>query len=147
MRIQCTESMNRFYFWFVCLFKEINASHLHSKGSDSRGIPTRSLYIDFIRHRHQKRILCGSSSHWINWKQTMAWKGFNEFGFSKCEQSAITMRQWINKLICGGRRVCSVLLYLVEDSESFSDLLLAVCIFHFPGHHGQELREVNCTVA
>lgn len=36
---------------------------------------------------------------------------------------------------------------LVKDSEGFSDLLFTVCIFHLPGHHGQELWEVNCTVA
>lgn len=37
--------------------------------------------------------------------------------------------------------------YLVEDSESFPDLLLAVCVFHLPGHHGQELGKVDGTVA
>lgn len=37
--------------------------------------------------------------------------------------------------------------YLVEDSESFPDLLLTVCVFHLPGHHGQELGKVDGTVA
>lgn len=37
--------------------------------------------------------------------------------------------------------------YLVEDSESFPDLLLAVCVFHLPSHHGQELGKVDGTVA
>lgn len=37
--------------------------------------------------------------------------------------------------------------YLVEDSESFPDLLLAVRVFHLPGHHGQELGKVDGSVA
>lgn len=37
--------------------------------------------------------------------------------------------------------------YLVEDSESFPDLLLAVCVLHLPSHHGQELGKVDGTVA
>ena len=37
--------------------------------------------------------------------------------------------------------------HLVEDSESFPDLLLAVRVFHLPGHHGQELGKVDGTVA
>lgn len=38
-------------------------------------------------------------------------------------------------------------LYLVEYPEGFTDLLLTVCVLHFSGHHGQELREVNGAIA
>jgi len=45
--------------------------------------------------------------------------------------------------------MCGVvsLTYLVKDSEGFSDLLLTVSVLHLPGHHGQELREVDGPVA
>ena len=37
--------------------------------------------------------------------------------------------------------------YLVEDSECFSDLLLWVCVLHLPGHHCEELGEIDGTVS
>lgn len=37
--------------------------------------------------------------------------------------------------------------HLVEDSESFPDLLLTVRVLHLPGHHSQELGEVDGSVA
>ena len=37
--------------------------------------------------------------------------------------------------------------FTIKDSESFSDFLLSVGILHLPGHHGEELREVNGPVA
>jgi len=36
---------------------------------------------------------------------------------------------------------------LVEDPECFSNFLLAVCVLHFPCHHGQKLREINGAIA
>merc|ERR1719336_3566857 len=36
---------------------------------------------------------------------------------------------------------------LVEDAERLPDLLLAVCVLHLPGHHGEELGEVDRAVA
>ena len=35
----------------------------------------------------------------------------------------------------------------VEDFEGFLDLILGVRVFHFPGHHRQELWEIYCTVS
>lgn len=37
-------------------------------------------------------------------------------------------------------------IYLVKYSESLADLLLAVCVLHFSGHHGQELWEVDGSI-
>lgn len=36
--------------------------------------------------------------------------------------------------------------HLVEYPESLADLFLAVCVFHFSGHHGEKLWEVNGSV-
>ena len=36
---------------------------------------------------------------------------------------------------------------LVEDLEGFLDLLLGIGILHLAGHHGQELGEINGSVA
>ena len=36
---------------------------------------------------------------------------------------------------------------LIEDPESFSDLLFRIRVFHFPGHHRKELREVDRPVS
>lgn len=38
-------------------------------------------------------------------------------------------------------------IYLVKDTECFSDLLLAVCVLHLPRHHGQELWEVYRSIS
>merc|ERR1712141_250733 len=35
----------------------------------------------------------------------------------------------------------------VKDTECLPDLLLAVCVLHLPGHHGEELWEVDGAVA
>lgn len=35
---------------------------------------------------------------------------------------------------------------LIEDAERLADLLLAVGVLHFPGHHRQELGEIDCAV-
>ncbi len=36
--------------------------------------------------------------------------------------------------------------YLIKNTESFSDLLLAVCVLHLSCHHGQELRKVYSSI-
>ena len=36
--------------------------------------------------------------------------------------------------------------YLVKYPEGLTDLLLAVCVFHFSRHHGEELGEINCSI-
>ena len=35
----------------------------------------------------------------------------------------------------------------VEHLESLEDFLLGISVLHLTGHHGEELREVNCAVA
>ena len=37
---------------------------------------------------------------------------------------------------------CADIIYLVKDTECFSDLLLAICVLHLPGHHGKKFGEV-----
>ena len=46
--------------------------------------------------------------------------------------------------LCSGNETIPV---LVEDSEGFSYFLLGVGVLHLPGHHGEELREVDGPVA
>mmetsp|Transcript_2883 Transcript_2883/g.5327 ORF Transcript_2883/g.5327 Transcript_2883/m.5327 type:complete len:259 (+) Transcript_2883:596-1372(+) len=45
---------------------------------------------------------------------------------------------------CGRNESVSV---LVENLERLFDLIFAIGVLHLPGHHGQELGEVNITVA
>lgn len=38
-------------------------------------------------------------------------------------------------------------IYLVKYPESLTNLLLAVSVLHFPGHHGQKLWEVDGSIS
>lgn len=49
--------------------------------------------------------------------------------------------------LCCLASVIGLTAYLVKDTEGLSYLLLAVCILHLSGHHGQELWEVNGPIA
>jgi len=36
---------------------------------------------------------------------------------------------------------------LIKDLEGLFDLLLTISVLHLPGHHGQELREIDSAIA
>ena len=61
------------------------------------------------------------------------------------EKKFLSVNWLLDMHVCACGSTDSV--YLVKDTECFSDLLLTVCVLHLPGHHGQELWEVYRSIS
>lgn len=78
-------------------------------------------------------------------RQYKSQKGQENFGLTAVTLKLESILVVINKL--KPSKVVPAQAYLVKYPKRLTNLFLAVCVFHFPGHHRQELWEIYGSIS